>query len=336
MIRLSLRVHPALAMAACLAGCGGGGGGDSTTPDTGGDAVRIAAAQATAARNPACAESLLGSFYWEVGDKTGARASGSVGASPPDANTLMSIASASKWMYAAYVVQKVGVRADDVPYLNFTSGYSRFGLPFCPSGGTVADCLDGKDDFDAATLGRFAYDGGHMQVHAVRGAGMGLGPLANAALAAELKAQLGSATWSYSQPQLAGGVVSSAAAYASFLRRILNNDLAIGAALGSHKVCTNPSTCSTAANAPVPETESWNYSLGHWVEDDPRVGDHAYSSAGAFGFYPWIDRSRSWYGVVARLAQTEPQAGYHSAQCGRLIRQAWVSGTEATSTVPSP
>ena len=46
-------------------------------------------------------------FYWEIGDATTALAAGSTDAASGNptytANTLMSIASASKWLYAAYV-----------------------------------------------------------------------------------------------------------------------------------------------------------------------------------------------------------------------------------------
>ena len=62
------------------------------------------------------------------------------------------------------------------------------------------------------------------------------------------------------------------------------------------------------------------------LEDDPAIGDGAYSSAGAFGFYPWIDASRTWYGIVARAAVDDNGMGFASAQCGRLIRKAWVVG----------
>ena len=37
------------------------------------------------------------------------------------------------------------------------------------------------------------------------------------------------------------------------------------------------------------------------MEDDPAVhGDGAFSSPGAFGFYPWIDSSKSYYGIISR------------------------------------
>jgi hypothetical protein len=89
--------------------------------------------------------------------------------------------------------------------------------------------------------------------------------------------------------------------------------------------------------SPAPNDEAWSYALGHWVEDDPLVGDHAFSSAGALGFYPWIDASRTWYGVLARRAPTPGgQQGVVSLRCGRLIRQAWVTGQTVTATVPTP
>jgi len=56
----------------------------------------------------------------------------------------------------------------------------------------------------------------------------------------------------------------------------------------------------------------------------PAVGDGAFSSAGAFGFYPWIDAGRRYYGVIAR--RDSAGEGYDSARCGRLIRKAWLSG----------
>lgn len=317
-----------------LAGCGGGSS-ESSSVGVPTDAQRAAAAKETADTNANCREAVLGPYYWEIGDRNGVKASGTVGSGAPSATKMMSIASASKWVYSAYVVQKVGVRTADVPFLNFTSGYTVFTIPLCQTTDTVQSCLAGNDVRDPDTIGKFGYSSGHMQHHAVNA--MGLGPMDNAALSAEVNATIGSSALFYSQPQLAGGVVASAADYAQFLRRILRGELAIGAALGTDKVCTNPATCPTAVGSPIPESESWNYSLGHWVEDDPRFGDHAFSSAGALGFYPWIDRTKTIYGILARKSSDfEPNAGFHSAQCGRLIRQAWVTGTAVSASTPTP
>ena len=119
--------------------------------------------------------------------------------------------------------------------------------------------------------------------------------------------------------------MSSAEDYAPYLRKLLAGSLRMAAALGTNPVCTNPTTCARqAVYTPIPINESWHYSTGHWVEDDPVVGDGAFSSPGAFGFYPWVDASKTWYGVLAR--RDSSGGGVDSVYCGRLIRKAWVSG----------
>lgn len=321
-----LGIVAAMATAA-LTACGGGGssnqaGGPIDVDPS--DAVRAEAARVTANSNAACSASAIGPFYWEIGDGSRARAGGSVGSNAPTADTVMSIASASKWVYSSYVLQKVGRRNGDIPYLNFTSGYTEMLLPLCQVNDTVSSCLDGNDDLVPGDVGRFLYGSGHMQTHASNV--MGLGAMDNAALTAEVQGTLGDFGLLYTQPQLAGGLVADANGYAAFLRKILRGELSMRGALGASSVCTNPRTCASAIGGPIPDNESWSYSLGHWVENDPAVGDGAFSSAGALGFYPWIDRTGTYYGVLARRADAESNAGYHSAQCGRLIRQAWVTG----------
>ena len=319
-------------LALALASCGGGGDGGSapTAPPAGPAgptmADRMAAANATAiGTSNACAP--IRPFYWEIGDATGALASGSVASSTLatvyTATTTMAIASASKWLYSGYVVEKqAGVLSDsDIKYLNFRSGYTNFSL--CSRDQTVQQCVDAGSNgvYSAANDGKFVYGGGHMEKHASL---IGLGPLANAALAAEIRSQIGTDVGlAYSQPQLAGGAVSSAAEYARYLRKLLAGNLRMGSLLGSHAVCTNPLTCTTAGGTPVPSSESWHYSIGHWVEDDPVVGDGAFSSAGSFGFYPWIDAGKTIYGVLARSEGAG--SGFDSVDCGRLVRKAWVT-----------
>lgn len=333
--RRTLTIAGTVATLTLLAACGGGGGVPIVTPPPGGpptDAQRVSAATATAqSGSNAC--NAIRPFYWEIGDRTAARASGSVNTSaggPPTytAASSMNIASASKWLYAGYVAERrgpAGLNADDVRFLSFRSGYTSFST--CLAGQTVDGCVNYLSNgvYTPANDGRFFYDGGHMQQHASR---LGLGGLGNAALAAELQSQLGADVGlAYTQPQLAGGAVSTAADYARYLRKLLDGTLRLGAQLGAQAVCASPTACPAEAVAtPIPGSERWQYSLGHWVESDPVVGDGAFSSAGAFGFYPWIDAGRSYYGVLAR-ASLGGQPGYESVQCGRLIRQAWLTGT---------
>ena len=312
----------ALACAA-LAGCGGSGGTAAVPPPPpAGEptlAQRTAAAGTTARSNAECTG--IGSFYWEIGDRNAALASGSIGG--VTASTRMSIASASKWVYSSYWVQRqAGVlTAEDVKFFNFRSGYTRFSS--CIGTDTVQECLDSgtNGEFVPATENKFDYGGGHMQKHAALN---GLGALDSAGLTTEVRRLLGTEIGiTYTSPQLAGGAASNATEYARLLRKIISGGLRMRDALGTFPVCVDPATCAEAIFTPSPRGEQWHYAIGHWVEDDPAVGDGAFSSPGAFGFYPWIDASKTWYGVLAR----ENLGGtFESIACGRLIRKAWLTG----------
>lgn len=267
------------------------------------DAVALADALA----QPECRA--IEPFYWEVGNAGGVLASGSAGRNAPGPTTVMPIASATKWLFGAYVAQ---VRAgqltpQDIQALVMQTGYVNHRHRLCvkrrdakQAALTVAQCfaeaaLAGgrNDEFTPAAVGQFNYNGGHFQSWAVQN---GLGELNNASLAQRFNAVLGTELEiGFESPQLAGGARMSGAQYGRFLRKLLAGELQLGAMLGQHAVCTDARTCpDKAGKSPLPTPLHWQYSLGHWVEPD------AFSSAGAFGFYPWIARDRSHYGVIAR------------------------------------
>lgn len=322
-----------LALPALLAACGGGGGDTEPAPTpTPSVAQRAQAARSTAdSSSNACGP--IKPFYWEIGDSTGALAAASTDAAGGNptytAGTAMAIASASKWIYAAYVAEKRGgaLTASDIKFLHFQSGYVNFdAFGSCGFSDTVDSCLNNSNNgaYTASSDGKFHYDGGHMQKHASLD---GMGALGSAALAIEVRRLLGSdINLLYSQPQLAGGVATTPGDYARFLRKVLAGTLRMNALLGANAVCANPSTCSQAVASPAPAWENWSYSIGHWVDSDPVVGDGAFSSTGAFGFHPWIDASKTSYGVLARRTAV-PGTGFESATCGRLLRKAWATGT---------
>jgi hypothetical protein len=292
--------------------------------------VRVASATAQSSTN-ACAA--VQPFYWELGDRSQRLASGSVlsasNSTVYDASTVMNIASASKWLYGAYVAERRNglLTAEDVQFLHFQSGYTNFTFSGCDPRDTVASCVARGNNglLSPETVNSFFYNGGHMQKHgSLPAPGMGLGAMNNAALASEVRRLLGTEiNLSYTQPQLAGGVRTSANDYAIFLRKLLNGQLKLAGLLGSSPVCTNPRTCANAIYTPEPAAVNYHYSIGHWVEDDAN-GDGAFSSAGAFGFYPWIDAYKTLYGIVARTDSAG--SGFDSLACGALIRKAWVSG----------
>ena len=80
----------------------------------------------------------------------------------------------------------------------------------------------------AAYDGKFYYGGGHFQKYAVT---LGLGGDDNSALAAGIKRYVGNdLAFTYSSPQLAAGIKTSASDYAPFLRKLLAGTLALSTA----------------------------------------------------------------------------------------------------------
>lgn len=343
-------------------------GGNSGSGSSGGapdNQQRIAAAQTTASSNSQCTS--LTPFYWEIGDQNGALVSGTGGdnsTTPPTSVTVMGIASASKWIFAAYVLEKLEVSStnplttDEIQLLNFTSGYHNLYDATCWLSTTVGGCFNASNPLGGnnsdrinGDIGKFYYNGGHMQALATNVLNLG-GDYDNLVtstpkLATEIETYLGQdITLLYTNPSLAGGIAMSPGMYATFLRRILAGDLRMKNYLGADAVCAhaNSTDCPSAIYSPVNQTapggpndigdEAWHYSLGHWVEDDPDTGDGSFSSPGADGFYPWIDASKTYYGILARYvpittaasAPADQKPYITSVYCGRLIRKAWLSG----------
>src|SRR5665213_2476198 len=145
-------------LAAVLGSCGGGGDSPGTAAPppalTSGPpaATSVAAASATAQSNALC--TAIQPFYWEIGDASAALASGSsttAGGTAVTAATNALIASASKWIYGMYVVQKRGgaanLTAADIKFLTFSSGYTYMGsdtqsATCTPPGAGVADSIN--------------------------------------------------------------------------------------------------------------------------------------------------------------------------------------------------
>jgi len=298
---------------------------------------RSAAASAIAHSSRSCIAAKP--FYWEIGDQHAALAAAAEGASGPTANTALAISSASEWVFSAYVLQARAGKLDEsqINALTMRSGYSNLQYDRCVQRApglrhqTVSDCFralhlvgGSNADFRPAQVGKFFFNGAHSQQLAATDPR--LGELGAAALTGVIGDALGTApAFIYDSPQVDAGIRTTPASYAGFLRRILSGQLLIRDQLGSHAICTNPARCPTALNTPMPQTENPHYSLGHWVEDDPRVGDGAFSDPGLLGFYPWIDASKTYYGVLARVSHS-PGAHVISLQCGRLIRKAWLTG----------
>src|SRR5262249_12791808 len=124
--------------------------------------TRKAAVTQTVASNAACK---LAAFYWEIGDGTGALVSGTVGTGIT-ADTKMPIASASKLVWGAYVVErfKSDLTKIDANAMHMESGYVGLVYDACIGTKSVQACFDAASNstFKAPLVGMFDYNGGHF------------------------------------------------------------------------------------------------------------------------------------------------------------------------------
>ena len=278
------------------------------------------AAEYTAKNNSKC--TALGDYYWEIGTSKEIVVSGGVGSSYTR-DTTVSIASASKWIFAAYVAEKYGPTIPDAygSYLRMMSGYTNFEKSaVCSSGETVLGCLNtNKIALSQGDYGSFFYNDGHMQ----KLASILLPNHTASQLDTEVFTTLGLSDMYYTSTRVAGAIKATAAAYSTFLIKIITAQLKISSSLGANSVCTLKTVCKKASYSP--KSENWKYSFGHWFEDTTSYEGFAYSSQGLFGFYPWIDSTKTYYGIISRDS-TDSGASEASANCGREIRAAFLSG----------
>jgi hypothetical protein len=321
-----------------LIGCGPGEDGLESpaeeTPGTSRAALTVneQAAVDTAHYSASC--SSLGNFYWEIGAGAGPRFGFSRGSSVTAA-TQMPIASASKWLYASAYVQArgyVNLGAEEKKRLNFTSGFIEASNSGCGEPGlTVSTCYGpGYKDVTFRLLqnGRFFYDGGHMQKLANdtlggrRGTGL-------ASVMDWLNGQLGTPLpETDSAVAVAGGFSGSAAQYRVFLTKLLNHQYEMSALLTADAVPAYPGGPNVTSTPWV--TGQAYYGLGHWLEREQVNGAWTltgHSSPGLFGFYPWVDATKSRYMILARARLLSPDnEGEKSRVCAQAIRRAYDSG----------
>lgn len=305
------------------------------------------AAAIAAANGAACQDARP--FYWEIGNVNGPLVSGHVdgplGLVTYHRNTRMNLASASKWVLGAYMMEVDGgvPPAHQREAAMMLTGYNNFNSALCQLSLTVGGCfynIIGNDKHSTAADGSFFYSGGNSQYLAASPALLDLGDMTTAQLSNEIQTVVGT-TMTYQYPAVSAGLKGSAAEYADFLVRLMTppaqGGLIMHDYLGVARVATLP--CPTNASGCSPAgTVAWTYGYEYWVENNvqsglltpggPPVGpgDGAYSSPGAWGFYPWISHDQSLYGIVARRGLS-PTAFRKSALCGMAIRYAFTGYT---------
>lgn len=286
--------------------------------------LRKAAVQATIEAATECRN--IPQFYWEIGNANGPLASGRKGFLF-NADTRVNLASASKWIFSTYLLEKYGSLTDaQIEMLTQRSGWRSFLDQACIFTWKVNECMNlqlpiyGFDNpYTAKDVGTFFYSGAHYQQLAID---LGLGNYTPPKLTAEIQKYIHDDAISYFFPGIGSGMRSSARTFGKLMRRMMRNEYKMGSMLGSSRICTLPSLCPQSLRSPL-ETD-WDYSLGHWVEHEPGGPDEAFSGPGLQGFYPWISADKSLYGIISTEVLADLKAG--SSSCGGKMRKAWISG----------
>lgn len=129
------------AVCVLLAGCSSKSPSEPGGPsaDAGGR-PSIETARQVASTAAECAA--IAPFYWEIGDTKGSIGSGSEGGTRFEAGTEMQIASASKWVFGAYVVErfKDDLSQIDLPAMTMRSGYTSLVYTTCLAAGLPRGC----------------------------------------------------------------------------------------------------------------------------------------------------------------------------------------------------
>ena len=272
-------------------------------------------------------------FYWEIGQSSGSPlVSGQSGGTTYNRNTTVTLASASKWVFGAYVVERYnGIPtgssgATIVSSLKMLEGHTSFGPVKCAFTSTVSAChtIGTNDNVDSSKVGYFNYGGGDGQYAAAGSSLLNLGSKTKSQLLSEVNSYLNlGSSFAYKNPGVSGGMEGNAADYATFLQNLMDGTYVMSSHLGASAVSTQCTQC----NSPFGSADM-HYSLHHWVEDNTggqlpggaslSAGDGSFSSAGAKGFYPWISSDKQYYGIISTEGDSES-----SYICGKAIREAY-------------
>lgn len=352
-----IRIICSCALLFCLSGCGGGSTGDITPVPVASSAEQLET-QLTASL---AAFSTDTDFSFAVERSDGRRYSYNRGASTMD--TAYESASTSKLVSAVIIMRLVEqgylnltdhpqdhipgwpITSSDPLYnitlaqlLSFTSGLTI--EPLCQNLPTAdfASCVNTiatSNAHNGITPGtQFYYASTHLQVAGLMALHARSLPTWQA-LFDEFRTQTGlfpNGRYdlpSSSNPRLAGGMHWTGTEYLAFLKALKNNALLNASSM------TEFLKDRTAAGVPIvysPVTdigEEWHYGFGFWHEcQSPTFNctpGKRISSPGAYGAYPFWDRTKDYIGIVAR--QGALQTGFDGVSVERAVRlqvEAWV------------
>ena len=252
-----------------------------------------------------------------------------------DANTVVSVASASKWVSSAVLMRLVeqGVLSLDAPLKRYipelTGHWADTTLRQLLSHSSGASWGHAIENPPSMSYGEhveqliqipvknepgvvFAYGGISMQIAgyaAERASGKRWSQLFDELVAtpSEMEQSVyGHPFWhspgtEIHSPNLAGGLYASGQDYFNFLTTLFPNETGRGLlAKGTIDQMESDLTSSLVQIVPGPRPD-WFYGLGLWCEAPLAGRCMQVNSAGAFGTFPWVDRETGTYGVLVTL-----------------------------------
>lgn len=128
-------------------------------------------------------------------------------------------------------------------------------------------------------------------------------------------------------PNVAAGVWSSASDYFRILSALVSPtaETRLLSDAGMARLETDQTSALVQTFRPPGVLDDWSYGIGLWCERRVDSRCSSVSSAGAFGTYPWIDRSTGVYGVLVTLGDVKTALPYDlrlRAMCESLAEAA--------------
>lgn len=295
-------------------------------------------------------------FYWEVGNTNELLASGSYGQSDAKFNIDLSprqqsyVGSAGAWFASAWLIEKAmekqkHLTSEQIDLLRMRSPYTTPLSSGCANSLTIKSCFGNLGGYRKAEANPpdeypFYFGPAHLQKLAMD---LGLGSSFASHLRQEILETFGRENYyyaSYETARLFDGLRMSPEGYARFLRDTMAGKNHMSELLGTHSGCAyNAGDCKNdVIYAGAPPDKRWRYSLGHWVETDTTRGKGAFSAFSMDGYYVWISADKTLYGIVApmrppnQLKNEKEDLRYRVIDCGRAIREAYISGIEQTES----
>ena len=214
--------------------------------------------------------------------------------------------------------------------MSFTSGLgTRVGEGTCAGDPryTLSECVSEIHDggLDFAPGEAFVYGPNHMQVAALmaeRASGRALSDVLREDILGPAGASGDTGFGTSRNPRYSGGASATADDYARVLRALLAGELLADSETFQRERSSGARIEAQPAGLDAAALD-WRYGFGFWVECDavPFTRDCAreptISSAGLFGFVPWIDTEAGYWGVIA---MEEPGPNTESTELQQILQ----------------